>query len=175
MLTIPDSLATELVWVKPRWWKLQFELRTGDSVIATLDWARGASAEGRWGDGPGYRFQRVGWWRQRVDVYTAGAPDIPLATFEQRSGALTLANGRVFHWRSPGKLTSERIWVDEAGTELVRCRPSSWRRPGSVVVLAAARDLPEAPILVLLGQFLHVAAAQDTEAASVAVVTSFGA
>jgi hypothetical protein len=44
-----------------------------------------------------------------------------------------------------------------------------------VVVLAAARDLPEAPILVLLGQFLHVAAAQDTEAASVAVVTSFGA
>src|SRR6516164_282089 len=114
----------ELVWVKPKWSKLQFELRSGDSGVATLDWIRGSQALAQWGESR-YHFSRQGWLRPRILVHTAPreAPGEPLATLTYRSGALTYADGRAFAWKKPRWFTRVRVWVDSAGTELVRFRP----------------------------------------------------
>jgi hypothetical protein len=122
-MTIEDQGA-ELMWVKPRWSRLQFELRAGDAIVATLDWARGSQALGQWG-AAAYRFSRRGWLRQRVCIHPAPAADAdaPLATFQAHPGALTLPDGRAFRWQKPRRLTRERIWVDDAGNEIVRFRP----------------------------------------------------
>ncbi len=54
MQDVSDALTggqnAELLWVKPKWSRLRFELRAGDEVVATLDWTRGSRALARWGD-----------------------------------------------------------------------------------------------------------------------------
>ena len=165
-----EDHSTELVWVKPKWSRLQFELRAGDAVVATLDWARGAQALGRWGEAT-YRFSRKGWLRPRVLVRSVPAQDAdaPLATFEVRRGTLILPDARAFCWQKPRRLARERLWVDDTGRELARFRPE---KRATVVVIAPAEVArhPELPLLILLGQYLLVSAAQDAEAASTAAV-----
>jgi hypothetical protein len=159
----------ELVWVKPTWSKLQFELRAGDSGVATLDWIRGSRALAQWGDSR-YQFSRQGWIRPHIFVHRApieGANE-PLAIMNYRSGALAFADGRTFAWKKPRRFTRVRIWEDSAGTELVRFRPA---RRSLVTVTAQPEALrqPELPLLILLGQYLIVLAGRDAEAASAGV------
>jgi hypothetical protein len=162
---------TEFEWVKPKWSRLRFELRAGDTVIATLDWARGRQALGRWGQAA-YRFGQRGWLRPRVLIWSAEArdADAPLATFEARHGALTLPNGRAVLWRKPRRLTREHIWVDDAAMEIARFRPE--RRRTVVGTPVALDQHPDLPLLILLGQYLIVSAAQDAEAATTAAVVA---
>jgi hypothetical protein len=165
-----------LVWVKPKWSKLQFELRVGDAGVATLDWIRGSRALAQWGESR-YHFSRQGWLRPHIFVRVApieGANE-PLAIMNYRSGVLTLADGRAFSWEKPKRFTRARIWVDSLGAELVHFRPA--RR--SLVAVAAQPEAirqPELPLLILLGQYLIVLARRDAEAAgaaaSAAVVAS---
>jgi hypothetical protein len=84
-----------------------------------------------------------------------------------RSGALTFADGRAFAWQKPGWFTRVRVWVDSAGTELVRFRPV---RRSLVAVTAQPKAMrqPELPLLILLGHYLIVLARRDGEAASAA-------
>jgi hypothetical protein len=169
--TMSVHQGTTFEWVKPKWSRLQFELRAGDIVLATLDWARGRQALGRWGEAT-YRFSRKGWLRQRVLIWSAEArdADAPLASFEARHGTLTLPNGRAVLWRRPRRLTHEHIWVDDAATELARFRPE--RRRTVVSTPVAADRHPDLPLLILLGQYLIVSAAQDAEAATTAAVVA---
>ncbi len=172
MQALRDVIGRELEWVKPKWTKLQFELRAGETVVATLAWAHGSSAVGEWAEGQ-YRFSRAGWFRPRILVRGA-APDAtdaseePIATFAYRVGTLTFPDGRTFLWKKPKKLTTERIWVDSAATALVRVRPARWHAAAAVTIQPEAAGLPELPLLVLLGQYLIVLAAQDAAAASAA-------
>jgi len=175
MDALRDAIGSELQWVKPRWTKLQFELRAGETVVATLAWARGSRAVGEWVEGQ-YLFSREGWLRPRILVRSArteataaaGAPDEPIATFAYRGGALTFPDGRAFLWKKPKRLTTERVWVDSAATVLVRVRPARWGATAAVTIQPEAAGLPELPLLVLLGQYLVVLAAQDAAAASAA-------
>jgi hypothetical protein len=159
-----------LVWVKPTRTGRQFVLRSVDTVLATLTWTRGSSALAQWGASQ-YHFSRQGWLQPRVLVRDASASDTsePLATFTQRGGALSFLDGRAYFWKKPKRLTNERIWGDAAGTELVRLRPG---RHSTVTVTTPpeAAQLPELPVLILLGQYLLVLATQDQ--AAVAATTA---
>jgi hypothetical protein len=162
----------ELMWIRPQWSKLQFELRAGDSGVATLDWIRGSRALARWGESQ-YHFSRQGWLRPRIVVHKAPSevPDEPLATLSYRSGSLTFAGGQTFTWKKPRWFTRVRVWVDSAGNELVRFRPA---RRSLVAVTAQPEALrqPELPLLILLGQYLIVLAKRDAEAAGAAASTA---
>jgi hypothetical protein len=162
---------TTFEWVKPKWSRLQFELRAGNTVVATLEWSRGRQALGRWG-GTSYRFSQKGWLRPRVLIWSAAAPDAdaPLATFEVHSGTLTLSNGRAAYWRKPRRLTREHIWVNDTGVELARFSPE--RRRTVVSTLLVPDQDPDLVLLILLGQYLMVSAAQDAEAATTAAVVA---
>jgi hypothetical protein len=168
---MPDSIRADnedqssvLVWVKPKWTRRQFALRSGDTVLATLAWTRGSSALAQWGASQ-YRFNRQGWLRPRVLVRDASADDTsePLATFTQRGGALTFPDGRIYVWKKPKRLTNERIWANVAGTELVRFRAVR-RSTVTVTTPPESAQQLELPVLILLGQYLLVLAAQDEEA-----------
>jgi hypothetical protein len=155
----------ELIWVKPKRSKRQFELHEGDTIVATLVWSRGTRSRAQWGE-TRYQFSRQGWFRPRILVRTEnyGEADVPLATFAQRGGLLSFPDGRAFFWKKPKWLTSERIWTNSAATELVRFHPA---RHTTVVVTtqAEAAQQAELPLLILLGQYLIVLAAQDAEEA----------
>lgn len=172
MHALRDVSSDELEWVKPRWTKLQFELRAGETMVATLAWVRGSRAVGEWADGQ-YRFSREGWFRPRILVRGAAteamdAHEEPIATFAYRGGTLSFPDGRAFVWKKPKKLTTERVWVDSAATVLVRVRPTAWHPTAAVTIQPEAAALPELPLLVLLGQYLIVLASQDAAAASAA-------
>jgi hypothetical protein len=162
----------ELRWVKPKWSRLQFELHTGDEVVATLDWTRGSCALARWAEVQ-YQFTRQGWLRPRVLVRVAGPSDAaePIATLSPHGGTLTFPDGRAFIWKKPKRLTREQIWVDSAGAELVRFHPAK-RSTVEVTVQPEAAHQPELPLLILLGQYLIVLAGQDAEAASAAGIAA---
>jgi len=160
----------DLRWVQPKRRKRDSELHSGATVVAALRWTAHARALGQWGAAQ-YEFSREGWLRQRVLVRDPGADAGPargpLATYTQRGATLAFPDGRTFLWKKPRRLTRERLWADSAGTELVRFRPEK----GSTLVLLGAADSappPELPLLVLLGQYMLVLAAQDAEEASVA-------
>jgi hypothetical protein len=166
MQALREIDGAELRWVKPSWRKLQFELRAGEAMVATLAWTGGGRAVGQW-DREQYRFSREGWLRPHVVVRgaAAAAVDEPIATFAYRGGTLTFPDGRAFVWKKPRRWTNERIWADGAGTELLRFRPS--RGQASVALTApTAAESPELPLLLLLGQFLLVVDAQDAAAAA---------
>jgi hypothetical protein len=165
-----EGQSSVLVWVKPKRTRRQFELRSRDTVLATLTWNRGSTALAQWGASQ-YHLNRHGWLRPRVLVRDASAGDTsePLATFTQRGGALTFHDGRVFRWKKPKRLTNERIWADAAGTELARFRPGR-HSTISVTTPPEVPQHPEVPVLILLGQYLLVLAAQDE--AAVAATTA---
>jgi hypothetical protein len=171
-MELPSNLtASELQWSRPHRSKRAFELHGGDTILATLTWTRGSRALAQWGASQ-YQFSREGWLRPRVLVRDASAPESaePLASCTQRGGTLTFPDGRVFLWKKPKRLTSERTWTNAAGTEFVRFRPA--RIATDVVIATAASTSPELPLLVLLGQFILVLAAQDAEAASTAATVA---
>jgi hypothetical protein len=165
-----EGQSSALVWIRPERTRGQFELRSRETVLATLTWSRGSSALAQWGAGQ-YHFNRQGWLRPRVLVRDASAGDTsdPLATFTQRGGALTFHDGRVFLWKKPKWLTNERIWAEAAGTELVRFRAGR-HSTVSVTTSPEAAQQTELPVLILLGQYLLVLAAQDE--AAVAATTA---
>jgi hypothetical protein len=183
---LPDATNThdqvlngaELIWVKPKWSKRQFELHTGDTIVATLVWDRGTRALAQW-DESRYYMSRRGWLRPRILVTTADSSSgrvgagagTPIATFAQHGGLLSFPDSREFFWKKPKWLTRERIWVDSAATELVHFHPA---RHATVAVTAQpeAAQRPELPLLILLGQYLIVLAAQDAEAAGTAAGTA---
>jgi hypothetical protein len=170
--TPTDDQNAELLWVKPKWSKRQFELHAADAVVATLAWERGSRAVAQWGEFR-YRFSRQGWLRPRILVRSAGATDggEPIATFLPRGGTLTYPDGRTLVWKKPRKLTSERIWADSVGAELVRFRPGK-RSTVAVAIQPEASHQHELPLLILLGQYLIVLAGQDGEAATTAAVVA---
>jgi hypothetical protein len=165
----------DLLWVKPKWSRRAFELRTGEAVLGTLVWKRGSQAVAQWGEFR-YRFDRKGWFNQRITVHVDASgqeTSEPLATFSPRGGILAAPDGRTFVWKKPQRSStgrrwhSEHIWVDGTGTELVRFRPLK-HSSVEVIMPQLISAQPELPLLTLLGQYLIALASQDAETASIA-------
>jgi hypothetical protein len=170
--TPTEGQTGELLWVRLKLSRLQFELQAGETVVATLVWNRGSRALAQWGESR-YRFSRQGWLRPRILVHAEDSTDgaEPIATFLPRGGTLTFPDGRPLVWKKPRKLTGDRIWVDSAATELIRFHPAK-RSSVAVTTQAEAVQQPELPLLILLGQYLIVLAGQDAEAASAAGIVA---
>jgi hypothetical protein len=169
----------ELVWTKPRSSKRQFELQAADTtIVATLAWGRGTRAHAQWGE-LHYKFRRQGWLRPRILVHAAdsesatedGEATTPIATFAQRGGVLSFPDGRAFFWKKPKWMTSERLWVDGEATELARFHPAR-HTTVAVTTPPEATHRPELPLLILLGEYLIVLAAQDAETAGTAAAVA---
>lgn len=163
-----QAVGAEMRWVKPRWTKRQFELVANGGAVATLAFTRGSQAVGQMA-GEQYRFSRKGFIRQRIVVRSEdGAGLLGLLTQRGTSGTLSVLDGLTFTWKKPTFWTTEHVWQDAMGTELIRFRPSSWHPEVNVTVAPEAAQLRELPLLLLLGEYLAVLAAEDESAATIA-------
>jgi hypothetical protein len=167
MMKLAELIGQELEWVQPHALRMEYELRAGDTVTATLhfrsslgSFATGTSADGSW------TFKRVGFWQTQVTVRPSGQ-EIDLAVFKNNTwsggGTLELPDGRKY-------LANTNFWASqyefktEADEALI-----SYKKIGGILhmsaaveIYPAAKDLPEMPWMVLLGWYLTVMMQRDS-------------
>jgi hypothetical protein len=164
----------ELRWTQPRLRQASFELRAGDEVYATLQWTKaggslvaGETAEGRW------TFKRVGFLNPRVTIRRAGE-ETDLATFRpswKGDGTLRFADGRVFSLDAADFWWSEWSLNTADGRPLIVFRRDMgrlFRSEATVELKPEARDLPELPLLALLGWYVMILIQHDAGTSVVA-------
>jgi hypothetical protein len=145
----------------------EYELRTGDAVLARLSYTgalasrvRAETADGTW------TFARKGL-RQAITVRALDA-DTELAGVKRgMSGQATLLfpDRREYRWQCSSFWHDVWTWLNDEGTPLLHLK-----RGTQVQLEPAAHDLPELALLTTLGWYLHKQ--QEEGAATVATIVS---
>jgi hypothetical protein len=183
MRPIAESVGKPLKWIQPTGLQGDFELRDGEDVLGTLavQSLTGTLAEGECGSGR-WSFKRVGFFSPHITVRAAAGHE-NLAVFAPKvggGGTLTFREGPVFAWTSGDIWRSSWDFRAEDGLILVSLRPSEGgglpdllKTQAAAEVSIAARDLPQMPVLVLLGWYLVIMGQRDA-ATIAATVGSIG-
>ncbi len=170
MMKLAELIGQELKWVQPHALKMEYELRAGDVVAATLhfrsslgSFATGTSADGSW------TFKRIGFWQTKATVRASGE-EVDLAVFKNNTwsggGTLELPDGRQYP-------ANTNFWATqyEFKTEITDEALISYRKIGgllhmsaAVEIYPAAREIAELPWMVLLGWYLTVMMHRDSAA-----------
>jgi hypothetical protein len=169
MKKIADLIERELTWSQPRAFKMEYELRAGEELAATLRFrtmvgtmATGESADGCW------TFKRVGFWHPRVTI-RARDSEQEIAVFRnntwQSGGTLELPDGR--HLQASTNFWATRFAFTGPGDEpLVEFTTGMIRPSATVTVRPSAARLTELPWIVMLGWYLVVMMQSDATAAT---------
>jgi hypothetical protein len=173
MKEIAEVIGRELEWVQPSAWKMAYELRAGDELIATLrfrssfgSFATAESADGCW------TFKRVGFWQTRVTIRGCGS-ETERAMFRNNTwsggGTLELPDGRKI-------LANTNFWqtnfelMPEGGAALVRFKIGGLMHlSAKVEIQPDIAGVPELPWLVMFGWYLVVMMHMDTVSTAGAV------
>jgi hypothetical protein len=165
---IAEVIGRELEWMQPSAWKMEYELRAGDELIATLrfrssfgSFATAESEDGCW------TFKRVGFWQIRATIRGCGS-DMEIAVFKNNTwsggGTLELPDGRKI-------LATTNLWQTsfefktEAGETLVRFHIGGFVHLSATVEIQLGADgVPELPLLVTFGWYLAVMMYMDSSA-----------
>ncbi|MCS7070754.1 MAG: hypothetical protein NZM00_04560, partial [Anaerolinea sp.] len=151
-----------LIWTTDLGWKPGSHLHTPDGEIV----GRLITRQRRWWrapvyeiDAPGsrWRFQTVGT-RQRRIVITTAADDEPAAEFHfnarEDGGQLIHAGGTSYTWRRGDFWGDIWLWLDGAGTSLIRFTVRGGLRLRAEVALLAGEAPAKTPgLLIFLGWF----------------------
>ncbi|MDQ6714468.1 MAG: hypothetical protein M3Z28_15000 [Candidatus Dormibacteraeota bacterium] len=168
MRQISQTAGEELLWVQPAARRREHELHAGDDVVATLRFQRGSLADAE-AEGQHWTFKRQGFWQPRVTVRVAGA-DAEVAVFRPNwagGGTLELADGRTLDLRSGNFWQSQWVWQEkDRPVILFKGRHGIVKANGAVEIQAGSAGLPDAPLLVLLGWYLILLHAEDSNAAA---------
>ena len=171
MKTITRS--SDLKWVQPSAFRMDYELRAGDEVAARLQFrsafgsfATGESAGGCW------TFKRVGFFQTRVSIRQCGE-EADIATFTNNTwsggGTLDLTGGTKLlvttsFWQTKLQFTTE------SGSPLVQFNTGGMIHLSATVEIdPAAERREDLPLIVLLGWYLVVMMHNDS-AASAAII-----
>jgi hypothetical protein len=177
MKAIRDFAGQPLLWVQPRAMKQQFELRSGDEVLAVMrwesSWRSGAAAETAQ---ESWSFKRQGF-RQQV-VIESSEENSAVPTLKRgwtSNAALLFPDGHSFLWKRQGFWGVKRVWATLDGVPLLsfKVRSGFVKTGGEVEIHPIAADLPELALLMTLGWYLVVMEARDAAvAASTAAIHS---
>lgn len=164
----------ELRWTQPKLRQASFELRAGEEVYATLQWAKvggslvtGETAEGRW------TFKRVGFLNPRITIRRAGE-ETDFAIFRpswKGDGTLRFVDGRVFTLETADFWWSEWSFNSADGRPLIVFRRDTgriFRSEATVDLREGACDSPELCVLVLLGWYVMILIQHDAGTSIVA-------
>jgi hypothetical protein len=162
----------DLKWSQPSARKMEYELRAGDELVATLrfrssfgSFATAESADGCW------TFKRVGFWRTRVTIRACNT-DTEIAVFRnntwKKGGTLEYPDGRAFR-------ADSNLWLTKFGfTTASKEQLLEFRNSGVVHLSAtvhirpAAAGVPELPWMVMLGWYLAIMMRSDANTAGAA-------
>lgn len=171
MRQIAQMVGGELEWVQPRALKMEYELRAGEEVVATLrfrsswgSFATAESADGCW------TFKRVGFWQTRATVRPCES-EVEIASFRQGTwsfgGTLELPDGRKYPASTNFWATRYEI-QSESGEPLITYRTHGiLRLEAHMEIAPPAAALPELPWMSMLGWYLAVMMHNDSAAAAV--------
>ena len=173
MEKIVSSIGLTLEWQQPKLFKMEYELKSGDSLLATLrfrsSWgtfATAQSADGCW------TFKRVGFWQTRVTVHACDSED-ELAVYKNNTwsdgGTLLFPDTRKY-------LANTNFWQTqyefktENGEPLIHFQNDGFVRPSAkVTIQESARAIPELSWMVALGWYMIIMMQNDSASAAVAV------
>jgi len=172
MLRISELTGHDLRWSQPNGLKMEYELREGETLAATLRFrssfgslATAESADGCW------TFKRVGFWHPLITV-RASNEETSLATFKNNTwtngGTLEFADGRRC-------LASTNFWAtkyalaSEAGLDLVSYEHVGGfiRMSSTATIHPPAAEIREMPWVVPFGWYLAILMYMDSAAAPV--------
>src|SRR5512143_4092274 len=131
MMKLAEMIGQELKWVQPHALKMEYDLRTGEDIVATLvfrssfgSFATAASADGTW------TFKRVGFWQTKATIRASGG-ETDLAVFKNNTwsagGTLELPNGRKY-FANTNFWATQYEFKTETGEALV-----SYKKVGGVL------------------------------------------
>jgi hypothetical protein len=175
MKLIRDVSATDLLWVQPQVFTRTWELRSGDEVVANLNWERmtgslatATSADGQW------TFKRTGFLNVRVHIRKAGS-DQDIAVFYPKwtgSGTLELADGSRALWYSKGFFQAQWGWKTEQDTDIMTFRSTAQllKHGATLHVDPAGASRHDLSLLALFGFYLTVMISEDA-AASIVIIS----
>ena len=162
MISLLEATSQDLKWKRVKWWQREFELRSGDVVLAKLYRQRGTpgvigeAIDGQWS------FRRRSFWnRDIVVIELATQTEIAVAK-GGRKKSVTFADGRLFTFKKTSTWRHQWVWLDNVETPLVQFQSNK-----HVILEPAALSQPELSLLVILGWHLIVLQ-QDAEAATAA-------
>jgi hypothetical protein len=176
MKRIAERTDQELKWVQPSTFKMAYELRSGEEVVAALRFrsafgslATAESLDGCW------TFKRVGFFQTRATIRLCGTEQ-ELAVFRNN----TWSSGGTLEFPGGSKLqATTNIWQTnlefrgEDGELLVRFKSGGLiHLSAQVVIPAQAAGRPELPLLVLFGWYLTVMMHQDSAATTAATTAA---
>jgi len=149
---------------------MEFELRTGNDVAATLVFrsAFGSFATGRCADGC-WTFKRVGFWQTRATIRECEG-EKEIGAFRNNTwnggGELELPDGRRF--RATTNLWQSKLeFLDGSDNPLIELRSRGViHMAATVEIQPPAVTLPEMPWMVLFGCYLTVMMRSDGAAAA---------
>ena len=159
MRHIAQSSGSELKWVQPRALRMEYELRSGKELVATLRFrssgdslATAKSADGCW------TFKRVGFWQNRTTVRSC-VSEAEIALFRKDTwkagGRLEMQDGRKLPVSTNFCETRYEI-RSESGEPLIRYRTRGVLRLGARMEILPGAELPELPWMSMLGWYLGV-------------------
>lgn len=159
-----------LIWSQPKALKRRFELRSGDAIIGTMHWEKGAGIA----EMPGgvWHFKRKGVFKQHIPVYEideVGKKEVGTFYYTRPAqGMLTLLDGRQFDWKRPKKLKSRWQVVDVESRVIFECQlRSGFKGTGAEITIHHPPDDPRLfDLLVVLGFYLTAMYAYDAAAAA---------
>ena len=175
MRSIREFPGRELKWTQPKLLNKYFELLSGEDLVGSLRWeksfgslAAAEASERQW------TFKRGGFLRPHVTVREADSTET-IALFEANwggTGSVQYRGGQPIRWVSSGFWRSRWMWLSDSGAEIAAFSSDHkfMKTEGRLEVSAHGAEVPELPLLALLGWYLLILAAEDT--AAVMVMTS---
>jgi len=161
MEKINDFVERELIWSQPRALEMEYELRHGGLLLATMRFRShlGSFATAESGDGQ-WTFKRVGFLETKVTIRESDS-DTDLGIFHNKTwsegGTLEMLDGRKY-------LANTNFWATqysfktETGEEIIDYQKIAGvlHMSAKVTIAPRAREIAETPWIVLLGWYLVV-------------------
>lgn len=169
--SIRDLAGQTANWRQPSPLRQEFEMVTGEEVVATLRWKKvgGTTAIARAPEGT-WTFKASGFLTPKVTIRLPNS-DYDFGTFRSSangSGILESLGEQKFPWRCVNFMQNAWAFFDDEGNKLVQIRPElQGTKPAATVEIGVkASGKQEVGFLVILGWYLLVLAAEDVASAN---------
>lgn len=153
----------DLRWIHPDLTRQYFELRSGDEVVATLTWdPTGESAAAKAND-RSWTLRRLGFLNPHVVALDgSGSQTFRFDATMSGGGMGHARDGHLYRWYS-NLWRAEWGWMDSGENDLLKFRRSfdvEEKQEGFVELLETSRDNPNLELLILVGWYLIITAAE---------------
>jgi hypothetical protein len=174
MIGIDPRQMNGLEWKQPAAFRRAYELRAGDSVVASLEFVKmlGSLAEGEVA-GARWTFKRSGFVSPKATARVAGSEE-DIALYEPnwsgRQGLFRLEGGEILDFKATNFWGSEWVLADSRGEQLLRYHTKGVLHTGAGLELSPeVKQRADLPLLLLLTWYVLVLHREDDGAAAAVI------